>query len=131
LVRPDFGTGYSSLGYLRAFPFDKIKIDRSFVREILDRTDCVAIVRVISGLGRSLGIATTAERRGDRRAARAAAHRRLYGGTGLSVQRGAARGGAKRAVGAFWRAGIAGGLTLSAPPRYPRTALWWPRRPAQ
>jgi diguanylate cyclase (GGDEF)-like protein/PAS domain S-box-containing protein len=57
----DFGTGYSSLSYLRAFPFDKIKIDRSFVRELADRPDCVAIVRAISGLGRSLGITTTAE----------------------------------------------------------------------
>ncbi|MDQ8726559.1 EAL domain-containing protein [Bradyrhizobium sp. LHD-71] len=57
----DFGTGYSSLSYLRAFPFDKIKIDRSFVRELAERPDCVAIVRAISGLGRSLGITTTAE----------------------------------------------------------------------
>ena len=57
----DFGTGYSSLSYLRAFPFDKIKIDRTFVREIVDRPDCIAIVRAISGLGRSLGITTTAE----------------------------------------------------------------------
>jgi diguanylate cyclase (GGDEF)-like protein/PAS domain S-box-containing protein len=57
----DFGTGYSSLSYLRSFPFDKIKIDRSFVKDIADRPDCVAIVRAISGLGRSLNITTTAE----------------------------------------------------------------------
>jgi diguanylate cyclase (GGDEF)-like protein/PAS domain S-box-containing protein len=57
----DFGTGYSSLSYLRSFPFDKIKIDRSFVKDIAERPDCVAIVRAISGLGRSLNITTTAE----------------------------------------------------------------------
>ena len=57
----DFGTGYSSLSYLRSFPFDKIKIDRSFVKDLVQRTDCVAIVRAISGLGRSLNITTTAE----------------------------------------------------------------------
>ena len=57
----DFGTGYSSLSYLRSFPFDKIKIDRSFVKDLAERTDCVAIVRAISGLGRSLNITTTAE----------------------------------------------------------------------
>lgn len=57
----DFGTGYSSLSYLRSFPFDKIKIDRSFVKDLARRTDCLAIVRAISGLGRSLNITTTAE----------------------------------------------------------------------
>jgi diguanylate cyclase (GGDEF)-like protein/PAS domain S-box-containing protein len=57
----DFGTGYSSLSYLRSFPFDKIKIDRSFVKDIAERPDCVAIVRAISGLGISLNITTTAE----------------------------------------------------------------------
>ena len=57
----DFGTGYSSLSYLRCFPFDKIKIDRSFVRELSERPDCVAIIRAVAGLGSSLGIATTAE----------------------------------------------------------------------
>ncbi|MDF3812517.1 EAL domain-containing protein [Rhodopseudomonas sp. BAL398] len=57
----DFGTGYSSLSYLRSFPFDKIKIDRSFVQDLAQRPDCLAIVRAISGLGRSLKITTTAE----------------------------------------------------------------------
>jgi diguanylate cyclase (GGDEF)-like protein/PAS domain S-box-containing protein len=57
----DFGTGYSSLSYLRSFPFDKIKIDRSFVKDLAKRSDSVAIVRAISGLGRSLNITTTAE----------------------------------------------------------------------
>ena len=57
----DFGTGYSSLSYLRSFPFDKIKIDRSFVKDLAQRPDCSAIVRAISGLGRSLNITTTAE----------------------------------------------------------------------
>jgi EAL domain-containing protein (putative c-di-GMP-specific phosphodiesterase class I) len=57
----DFGTGYSSLSYLRSFPFDKIKIDRSFVSELAVRGDSMAIVRAVTGLGRSLGISTTAE----------------------------------------------------------------------
>jgi diguanylate cyclase (GGDEF)-like protein len=57
----DFGTGYSSLSYLRSFPFDKIKIDRSFVSEVATRDDSMAIVRAVTGLGKSLGISTTAE----------------------------------------------------------------------
>jgi diguanylate cyclase (GGDEF)-like protein len=57
----DFGTGYSSLSYLRSFPFDKIKIDRSFVSELAVRGHSMAIVRAVTGLGRSLGISTTAE----------------------------------------------------------------------
>ena len=57
----DFGTGYSSLNYLRAFPFDKIKIDRCFVSEMLDRSDCQAIVRNVVMLARALGMETTAE----------------------------------------------------------------------
>jgi predicted signal transduction protein with EAL and GGDEF domain len=57
----DFGTGYSSLSYLRSFPFDKIKIDRSFVHNIGDNTDSQAIVRAIVSLGASLGIQITAE----------------------------------------------------------------------
>jgi diguanylate cyclase (GGDEF)-like protein len=57
----DFGTGYSSLSYLRKFPFDKIKIDQSFIRDLSDQPGSVAIVRAIAGLGSTLGIATTAE----------------------------------------------------------------------
>jgi diguanylate cyclase (GGDEF)-like protein len=56
----DFGTGYSSLAYLQKFPFDKIKIDRSFVSE-LDRPESIAIIRAVMGLGSSLGMKTTAE----------------------------------------------------------------------
>jgi diguanylate cyclase (GGDEF)-like protein len=57
----DFGTGYSSLSYLRSFPFDKIKIDQSFVRGQSDDPSGMAIVRAIAGLGRSLGMTTLAE----------------------------------------------------------------------
>ena len=57
----DFGTGYSSLSYLRSFPFDKIKIDRSFIRDLNESADSLAIVRAMASLGASLGMATTAE----------------------------------------------------------------------
>jgi predicted signal transduction protein with EAL and GGDEF domain len=61
IVMDDFGTGYSSLSYLRSFPFDKIKIDRSFIRDLTAKQDCRVIVRAIADLARNLGIATTAE----------------------------------------------------------------------
>ena len=61
IAMDDFGTGYSSLSYLRRFPFDRIKIDQSFVRELSSRPDCGAIVRAVTGLSRELGMATTAE----------------------------------------------------------------------
>jgi EAL domain-containing protein (putative c-di-GMP-specific phosphodiesterase class I) len=57
----DFGTGYSSLSYLRSFPFDKIKIDQSFVRDLSFSQDATAIIRAITAMGTSLGIRTTAE----------------------------------------------------------------------
>jgi predicted signal transduction protein with EAL and GGDEF domain len=57
----DFGTGYSSLSYLTMFPFDKIKIDQSFIKEMAERADCAAIVCSVIGLGRSLDMITTAE----------------------------------------------------------------------
>ena len=57
----DFGTGYSSLSYLRSFPFDKIKIDQSFVRGLGGNRDAQAIVRSIISLGMGLGVTITAE----------------------------------------------------------------------
>ncbi len=57
----DFGTGYSSLSYLRSFPFDKIKIDQTFVRGLGDNREGQAIVRAIVSLGVSLGVTITAE----------------------------------------------------------------------
>jgi diguanylate cyclase (GGDEF)-like protein len=57
----DFGTGYSSLSYLQSFPFDKLKIDRSFIQGLLTRDGATAIVAAITELARALGIETTAE----------------------------------------------------------------------
>jgi diguanylate cyclase (GGDEF)-like protein len=57
----DFGTGYSSLSYLQSFPFDKLKIDRSFIQGLLTREGATAIVAAITELARALGIETTAE----------------------------------------------------------------------
>ena len=57
----DFGTGYSSLAYLRRFPFDTLKIDRSFVRELMSRSDARAIVKMIIGLARTLNMKVVAE----------------------------------------------------------------------
>lgn len=57
----DFGTGYSSLSYLRMFPFDKIKIDKSFVNDFVEREDCAAIVCSVIALARSLDMVCTAE----------------------------------------------------------------------
>nr|WP_249806905.1 EAL domain-containing protein [Bradyrhizobium sp. 1] len=57
----DFGTGYSSLSYLRSFPFDKIKIDQSFVRDLGANREAQAIIRSIVSLGKGLGVIITAE----------------------------------------------------------------------
>ncbi|MET0747890.1 MAG: EAL domain-containing protein [Rhizobium sp.] len=61
IAMDDFGTGYSSLSNLRSFPFDKIKIDRSFVRELTLQSDSQSVVRLITALAKTLGMSTTAE----------------------------------------------------------------------
>ena len=61
IAMDDFGTGYSSLGYLRSFPFDRIKIDQSFIADLSESKESLAILRAVVGLGSSLNIATTAE----------------------------------------------------------------------
>ena len=61
IAMDDFGTGYSSLGYLRSFPFDRIKIDQSFIRDLSLSKESMAILRAVVGLGSSLNIVTTAE----------------------------------------------------------------------
>jgi len=61
IAMDDFGTGYSSLGYLRSFPFDRIKIDQSFIRDLSLSKESLAILRAVVGLGSSLNIVTTAE----------------------------------------------------------------------
>ena len=57
----DFGTGYSSLSYLQSFPFDKLKLDRSFIENLLKRAGAAAAVRSITQLAQALGMETTAE----------------------------------------------------------------------
>ena len=61
IAMDDFGTGYSSLSYLQSFPFDKIKIDRSFVKDIVESAGSLNIVRAVAALANGLGIAATAE----------------------------------------------------------------------
>jgi EAL domain-containing protein (putative c-di-GMP-specific phosphodiesterase class I) len=57
----DFGTAFASLSYLRSFPFDTIKIDRSFVRDLPERADCVAIIEAVVSLARKLDMRSVAE----------------------------------------------------------------------
>src|SRR5262249_54878559 len=61
LALDDFGTGYSSLSYLTKFPFDKIKIDKSFTQNLTKRPECTAIVRSVQALASGLNMLTTAE----------------------------------------------------------------------
>ena len=61
IAMDDFGTGYSSLSYFRLFPFDKVKIDQSFVREMGNSAEALAIVQAVIGLARGLGLPVVAE----------------------------------------------------------------------
>jgi EAL domain-containing protein (putative c-di-GMP-specific phosphodiesterase class I) len=61
IAMDDFGTGYSSLSYLRSFPFDKIKIDRSFIGDLSNGAEPLAIVNAVAGLAKCLNIISTAE----------------------------------------------------------------------
>jgi EAL domain-containing protein (putative c-di-GMP-specific phosphodiesterase class I) len=61
IAMDDFGTGYSSLSYLRSFPYDKIKVDRSFVSDLAAGTEHVIIVQAVVSIARALGMTTTAE----------------------------------------------------------------------
>jgi diguanylate cyclase (GGDEF)-like protein len=61
IAMDDFGTGYSSLTYFRMFPFDKVKIDQGFVRDMIDNPQAMAIIRSVIGLGHGLGVPVVAE----------------------------------------------------------------------
>src|SRR5205807_1060038 len=61
IAMDDFGTGYSSLSYLQSFPFDKIKIDRTFISNLIENHYSATIVRAVIGLGRGLSLPVMAE----------------------------------------------------------------------
>ena len=86
IAMDDFGTGYASLSNLQSFPFDKIKIDKSFIAHLSDRKSSREILRAIAGLGRSMEMVTTAEGIRDHRATRAGEGGGLYGDAGLPFQ---------------------------------------------
>ncbi len=88
IAMDDFGTGYSSLSYLRRFPFDKIKVDRTFVSDLAEGTEHIVIVQAVVSIARALGMTTTAEgvEIGFQRALSRGA--RLRRGAGLSVSAG-------------------------------------------
>ena len=93
IAMDDFGTGYSSLNYLRRFPFDKIKIDRSFIKDIAEKDGSWSIVQAVVSIAKSRNIVTTAEGVETAGAAGSAARAGLHRDAGLSVQPAEACGG--------------------------------------
>ena len=98
IAMDDFGTGYSSLTYLQCFPFDKIKIDRSFVKDITDNAGSLNIVRAVAAMANGMGMTATAE--GVETPEQLDQHhrRRLHGNARLSVQPPPARARHRAAV---------------------------------
>ena len=98
IAMDDFGTGYSSLGYLRSFPFDKIKIDRSFIQDLANGAEPYAIVRAVTGLANNLSIISTAEGVETQQQLETLQNDRLHRDAGLFLQPGAAGQRGRRAV---------------------------------
>ncbi len=91
IAMDDFGTGYSSLSYLRSFPFDKIKIDRSFIQDSRTRAEPLAIVHAVAGLAKCLNMVSTAEGVETQQQMETLQNRRLHRDAGLLFQQGQAR----------------------------------------
>ena len=86
IAMDDFGTGYSSLSYLQSFPFDKIKIDRSFVKDITEGVSSLNIVRAVAAMAQGLGMVTTAEGVETKEQLDIIRIRRLHRNAGLFLQ---------------------------------------------
>jgi diguanylate cyclase (GGDEF)-like protein len=121
----DFGTGYSSLGYLRSFPFDRLKIDRCFVRELHAGTESLSIIRAILALGDALGMSITAEGVETEEQLALLQAEQCSNVQGLPVQRAAAGGGGAGIAQKVRRRRPAGRLTA---PRRPPGRLTPPER---
>ncbi|RYG86949.1 MAG: EAL domain-containing protein [Alphaproteobacteria bacterium] len=119
IVMDDFGTGYSSLSNLQAFPFDKIKIDRSFASHVTDDESARSIIRAIVGLGRSLDLPVVAE------GVETEAHRLMVLEDGCPQKQGFLFGGPAEAVvgiPGLFRVVAGGGCGVSSPKRNGRVA---------